>query len=676
MRYAIVLRQEGISVSFCAQRKLHSLIKSSGIDQSPLTPEQATQVADGYWIPLLSLPRHLEVSPSHPIITETYIKTTEALHTKWAKILSAEQLPIIGINWQGNPKTETTGLRGRSLELETFAPVADNRQISLLSLQKGFGSEQLEACSFKDHFVSCQDQVNETWDFLETAAIVANCDLVITSDTSVAHLVGGMGKTTWLLLQKVPDWRWGLDGETTFWYPSMRLFRQRERGNWDEVMERVAEALQQYFGNGSVSTQPAPAPQPAIKPKPIQDILAPISLGELIDKISILQIKTQHLKGTALENVKKELEALETTLNDLQLNIDATHVQRLKEVNQDLWQIEDDIRDQERQSSFGNIFIHLARSVYQKNDVRAAIKKEINATYGSIFVEEKSYTTNEKIQQESIGSIVDAGSNKLVKARDGYMIVNANDAYIGQSIIKYGEFSESELSLFSQIVRDKDNVIEVGANYGSHTLRLCQLANKGMVFAIEPQRAIFQALCGNIAINSIFNCHCIQKACSDIGNQPITVPEADFNVPGNFGGISMIEATSSTASETTVTLDTLFPSLRSLRLLKVDAEGMEKKILVGGRNLIKRTRPVLFIENDRIEKSEALIKEINDQGYRAFWHISRMFNPANFNGVAENVFGNIHSFNMVCFPVELHLNIVGSEEILDPSFHPLSKKVR
>ncbi|GIS13577.1 MAG: hypothetical protein CM15mP116_01600 [Synechococcus sp.] len=128
-----------------------------------------------------------------------------------------------------------------------------------------------------------------------------------------------MGKTTWLLLKKVPEWRWGLEGDTTFWYPSMRLFRQRERGNWDEVMERVAVALQEHFGNGSVSTQPAKDPQPALKPEPIQDILAPISLGELIDKITILQIKTQHLQGTALENVKKELDALETTLNNLQL---------------------------------------------------------------------------------------------------------------------------------------------------------------------------------------------------------------------------------------------------------------------------------------------------------------------------------------------------------------------
>ena len=123
----------------------------------------------------------------------------------------------------------------------------------------------------------------------------------------------------------------------------------------------------------------------------MQDILAPISLGELIDKITILQIKTQHLQGTSLENTKVELTALENTLNKLQIDIDPKLIQKLKEVNQLLWQIEDDIRDQERQKTFGASFIKLARSVYQQNDRRSAIKKTINTTYCSAFVEEKSY---------------------------------------------------------------------------------------------------------------------------------------------------------------------------------------------------------------------------------------------------------------------------------------------
>lgn len=166
--------------------------------------------------PLLSVPGYLSVSADNPIVTEPYIKTTQKLISKWEALLAAEQRPIVGINWQGNPDHETANSKGRSLPLEAFSPITASTNISLLSLQKGLGSEQLDICSFKDRFISCQDQINHCWDFLETAATFANCDLVITSDTCIAHLAGGMGKTTWLLLKQVPEWRWGLEGDSSF----------------------------------------------------------------------------------------------------------------------------------------------------------------------------------------------------------------------------------------------------------------------------------------------------------------------------------------------------------------------------------------------------------------------------------------------------------------------------
>ena len=247
MRYIIHLRRKGIDVLLCAPAKLHSLITASGLDQNPLTPEQASAVTQGYYLPLMSLPTVLGVTPESPLIAEPYIRTASPLIEKWKQILSGEKKPIIGINWQGNPAHEKSNLSNRSLPLHLFAPIAKQTGVSLLSLQKGFGSEQLEACAFKDCFVGCQPQVDATWDFLETAAIISNCDLILTSDTSVAHLAGGMGKPTWLLLKTVPDWRWGLEGDNTFWYPSMRLFRQKERGNWQEVMARVVHALLEEF---------------------------------------------------------------------------------------------------------------------------------------------------------------------------------------------------------------------------------------------------------------------------------------------------------------------------------------------------------------------------------------------------------------------------------------------
>jgi tetratricopeptide (TPR) repeat protein/GR25 family glycosyltransferase involved in LPS biosynthesis len=391
MRYASALRNQGISVSLCAQPKLHSLIKASGLDSSPLTPREANEITQGEWMPLLSIPKVLEVSPDNPVINKPYIKTTEELVDKWASIMRKGQSPIIGINWQGNPNAEKTGLRGRSLSLETFAPIIGGSKMSWLSLQKGFGSEQTKTCSFNDHFINCQDQINDTWDFLETAAIIANCDLVITSDTAVAHLAGGMGKTIWLLLHKIPDWRWGLEGETTFWYPSMRLFRQEERGNWGEVMDRVAEALQEHFWDNTETAQVAPAASRPSKAAPIQDIYAPISLGELIEKIKILQIKTKGHQATSVKAVKKELDALDTTLNNLRFSIDDTLIKHLKEINQALWQIEDTIQDQDRQKNCNNTFIHLAQLACRQNDRHAAIRKEIHPTFDSALADAKLY---------------------------------------------------------------------------------------------------------------------------------------------------------------------------------------------------------------------------------------------------------------------------------------------
>ena len=245
MRYVLYLNNIGISTTLCAQIKLHDLIRVSGITTVIYSPEQANQLTTGKWLPLLSLPGYLQVRPDYPIVDTPYIKIPEQQVDHWRQKLAAEQRPIIGINWSGTwrPAPSRKTEDWRSLPLEAFAPIVEKATVTLLSLQKGDGSEQLADCSFRHRFVGCQEDVDQTWDFVETAAIIANCDLIITSDTAVAHLAAGMGHPTWLLLVKTPEWRWGIEGERSFWYPSMRLFRQREQGNWTEVMERVATAL-------------------------------------------------------------------------------------------------------------------------------------------------------------------------------------------------------------------------------------------------------------------------------------------------------------------------------------------------------------------------------------------------------------------------------------------------
>ncbi len=120
-------------------------------------------------------------------------------------------------------------------------------------------------------------------------------------------------------------------------------------------------------------------------------ILAPISIGELIDKITILEIKQIYMTGIKLKNINKEMKLLKNILQDKNLEINIDFIKNLKKINKKLWEIEDNIRIKESKQEFDEEFIKLARSVYIENDKRASIKKEINQKYNSDLVEEKSY---------------------------------------------------------------------------------------------------------------------------------------------------------------------------------------------------------------------------------------------------------------------------------------------
>ena len=127
------------------------------------------------------------------------------------------------------------------------------------------------------------------------------------------------------------------------------------------------------------------------KIKYLSTILAPISIGELIDKITILEIKQIYMTGIKLKNINKEMKLLKNILQDKNLEINIDLIKNLKKVNKKLWEIEDNIRIKESNQEFDEEFIKLARSVYIENDKRASIKKEINQKYNSDLVEEKSY---------------------------------------------------------------------------------------------------------------------------------------------------------------------------------------------------------------------------------------------------------------------------------------------
>ncbi len=265
------------------------------------------------------------------------------------------------------------------------------------------------------------------------------------------------------------------------------------------------------------------------------------------------------------------------------------------------------------------------------------------------------------------------GANVISHGRTGPVIANRHDMYVGASLIHYGELSHLEFVIFEQLVPVGSNVIEVGANYGAHTVSLAKLVGPaGKIIAFEPQRMVYQALCGSMALNSLTNVWCHQAA---VGATPgsIVVPTLNYDAVNNIGGLSMSEGGPG-ESVPLVRLDDVI-DLDSVQLIKIDVEGMEEGVLRGAEQLIKRHRPALYVENDRIEKSEALIRLIQGLGYRLFWHLPPLFNPDNYFGKTDNIFGgNIVSVNMVCIPNEIELEDTGLKEITDPAYHPLTPK--
>jgi tetratricopeptide (TPR) repeat protein len=191
--------------------------------------------------PLLSLPHILGTRLDTIPAAVPYLAVEPARAQRWRAELEKHPGFKIGIAWQGRPSFRLDKLR--SIPLEHFAPLAHVDGVRLVSLQKGPGSEQIAALADRFEVVDLGPELDADGAFLDTAAVIESLELVISSDTAVAHLAGGLGVRVWLALARVADWRWMLDRDDSPWYPTMRLFRQRRDGDWPEVFRRMADAL-------------------------------------------------------------------------------------------------------------------------------------------------------------------------------------------------------------------------------------------------------------------------------------------------------------------------------------------------------------------------------------------------------------------------------------------------
>ncbi len=193
-------------------------------------------------IPLGSLPGVLGTTLATIPATVPYLHPDQALCEAWRRQLSSLPGLKVGLAWQGNPAFP--GDRFRSFPLSHFERLALVPGVSFVSLQKGIGIEQLRSRAPSFPILDLSPSLTT---FHDTAAVMKNLDLVISSDTSVPHLAGALGVPVWVALAKVPCWRYLIDRADSPWYPTMRLFRQTQQGAWEEVFERMKEALQKFL---------------------------------------------------------------------------------------------------------------------------------------------------------------------------------------------------------------------------------------------------------------------------------------------------------------------------------------------------------------------------------------------------------------------------------------------
>lgn len=221
-------------------------------------------------IPMMSLARVLGVTVDAVPAPIPYLKADPARVAAWRDRLPGDGLRI-GIVWQGKPGTGVD--RGRSYALEQLAPVARVPGVTLVSLQKGFGLDQLDRLPQGMKVETLGTDFDEGPDaFTDTAAVMQHLDLIISSDTSVAHLAGALGRPVWVPLKFAPDWRWMRDREDSPWYPgTMRLFRQSKPGDWAGVFERLAAEVA-MLKDGDASRLKPPPPPRAQSPLPFPPV--------------------------------------------------------------------------------------------------------------------------------------------------------------------------------------------------------------------------------------------------------------------------------------------------------------------------------------------------------------------------------------------------------------------
>jgi tetratricopeptide (TPR) repeat protein len=237
VRYVPLLAKAGAKVVLEVQPELKGLLSPIKGAAAVLARGEPIPAAD-FYCPLGSLPLACETEPATIPADVPYLTADDARIVKWRARLPASERPRIAIAWSGS--AQHVNDRNRSVPFAALAPLWSAEAVQFVSIQRELRDEDAALLAREPRVTHVGAELD---DFADTAAVVTLADLVITVDTSVAHLAGAMGRPVWILLPYSPDWRWGLNGDTSRWYPSARLFRQHAPGEWNGVIERVSAEL-------------------------------------------------------------------------------------------------------------------------------------------------------------------------------------------------------------------------------------------------------------------------------------------------------------------------------------------------------------------------------------------------------------------------------------------------
>jgi tetratricopeptide (TPR) repeat protein len=235
-RYVPLVAAGGAAIVLEVQAELKSLMFGLDGAAQVLSRGEAPPAFDAH-CPLGSLPLAMKTDLETVPATVPYLSADQARIVQWSARIEALPRPRIAIAWSGNPAHEND--RNRSIPFDSLAPLLA-RPASFVSIQRDVSDAEATQLAGEKRVAHVGGALA---DFSDTAAVVSLCDLLITADTAPAHLAGALGRPVWVLVPFAPDWRWTLDGETTPWYPTARLFRQMSLGDWDAVIARVADAL-------------------------------------------------------------------------------------------------------------------------------------------------------------------------------------------------------------------------------------------------------------------------------------------------------------------------------------------------------------------------------------------------------------------------------------------------